>query len=198
MDREVKISPDRLVRLIFLLFVDKSTIFMYNKSITLSKSHHIQDGGTYMLTRFEQFTSSIASIYKHIQKIERDEMIKYGLKGSYAQYLLAIARFENGITSSKLCEICDKDKAAISRIVAEMEQHGLIYRDMVNDNLYRAMLKLTEKGREATNKVSLRAQIAVEAAGKRLTDESRMAFYAALNLIAANLQEISKDGIPNE
>ena len=85
MDREVKISPDRLVRIIFLLFVDKSTIFMYNKNITLSKLHHIQDGGTYMLTRFEQFTSSIAGIYKHIQKIERDEMIKYGLKGSYAQ-----------------------------------------------------------------------------------------------------------------
>jgi DNA-binding MarR family transcriptional regulator len=171
---------------------------MYNENISLSKSHHIQDGGTYMLTRFEQFTSSIAGIYKHIQKIERDEMIKYGLKGSYAQYLLAIGRFENGITSSKLCEICDKDKAAISRIVAEMEQHGLIYRDRINDNLYRAMLKLTEKGKEAADKVSLRAQIAVEAAGKGLTDESRMAFYSALNLIATNLQEISKDGIPNE
>ena len=151
-----------------------------------------------MITRFEQFSSSISGIYKHIQKIERDEMVKYGLKGSFAQYLLAIGRYEEGITSSKLCEICDKDKAAISRVVSEMEQKGLIYRQSTgeSDNLYRAMLKLTEKGKEAADHVNERAKIAVEFAGKGLTDESRQAFYATLSLIASNLQNISKKGIP--
>lgn len=149
-----------------------------------------------MITRFEQFSSSISGIYKHIQKIERDEMVKYGLKGSFAQYLLAIGRYEEGITSSELCEICDKDKAAISRVVAEMEQKGLIYRQAAGDNLYRARLKLTEKGKEAADHVSTCAKIAVEVAGKGLTEESRQAFYAALNLIASNLQDISKKGIP--
>jgi DNA-binding MarR family transcriptional regulator len=151
-----------------------------------------------MLTRFEQFSSSISSIYKHIQKIERDEMAKYGLKGSFAQYLLAIGRYEEGITSSHLCEICDKDKAAISRVVSEMEQKGLIYRQPMGDpdNLYRAMLKLTEKGKAAAHHVSECAKVAVEFAGKGLTDESRQAFYVALNLIASNLQDISKKGIP--
>ncbi len=123
-------------------------------------------------------------------------MIKYGLKGSFAQYLLAIGRYEDGITSSGLCEICDKDKAAISRVVAEMEQKDLIYRRATGDNLYRATLNLTEKGKEAASQVSERAKIAVEVAGKGLTEESRQAFYAALNLIASNLQEISKEGIP--
>ena len=151
-----------------------------------------------MLTRFEQFSSSIFNIYKHIQKIERDEMLQYGLKGSFAQYLLAIGRHEDGITSSGLCEICDKDKAAISRVVAEMEQKGLIYREASGENLYRAMLKLTEKGKEAATHVNERAKVAVELAGKGLTDEARQAFYAALNLIASNLQEISKQGIPSK
>ncbi len=151
-----------------------------------------------MVTRFKQFSSSISNIYKHIQKIERDEMIKYGLKGSFAQYLLTIEHCKKGITSTELCEICDKDKAAISRAVAEMENKGLIYREMSGTNKYRARLRLTEQGKVATERVQERAKIAVEAAGQGLTDEDRQNFYSALNIIASNLQTISKDGIPEE
>ena len=49
-------------------------------------------------------------------------MEKYGLKGPHAQCLLAMRRNPQGITASQLCTICDKDKAAISRTVAELEQ----------------------------------------------------------------------------
>ena len=34
-----------------------------------------------MISRFELFVSSVSSIYRYIQKIERVEMEKYGLKG---------------------------------------------------------------------------------------------------------------------
>ncbi len=149
-----------------------------------------------MVTRFEQFVSSISNIHKHTQKIERDEMIKYGLKGSFAQYLLAIAHHEAGLTASQLCEICDKDKAAISRVVAEMEEKGLIYREMTGPSHYRALLKLTEKGREAADHVNERAKLAVEAAGKGLSEQDRRNFYATLHLLAENLHLISKEGLP--
>ncbi len=151
-----------------------------------------------MVTRFEQFISSIANIYKHTQKIERDEMIQYGLKGSFAQYLLAIAHHEKGLTASQLCEICDKDKAAISRVVSEMENKGLVYREMTGPSHYRALLKLTEKGKAAADHVSERAKLAVEAAGRGLGEEARRNFYSTLNLISENLHVISKEGIPEE
>ena len=35
-----------------------------------------------MISRFEQFTSAISGIYRSIQKIEREQMEKYGLKVS--------------------------------------------------------------------------------------------------------------------
>ncbi len=149
-----------------------------------------------MVTRFEQFASSIANIYKQIQKIERDEMVTYGFKGSFAQYLLAIRRHEDGLTSSKLCEICDKDKAAISRFVAEMEEKGLLYRELQRYNRYRARLKLTEKGMEIANRLNERAKVAVEAAGKGLFEKDRQIFYSALDLISDNLHGICKNGIP--
>ena len=91
-----------------------------------------------MVTRFEQFTASVASIYRSVQKIERVEMAKYGLKGPHAQVLLAMSRFPEGVTSGELVKLCDKDKAAISRTVAELEREGII---CIIDILYILLLQ---------------------------------------------------------
>ena len=150
-----------------------------------------------MLRRFEEFCSIISSIQHHIQKIERDEREKYGLKGAFAQYLLAMDRHPDGITAAALCEECDKDKAAVSRILNEMEAKGLVSRHP-GDTPYRARLFLTESGRTAAGYVCQKAVAAVERAGEGLADEDRKAFYAALGLIAGNLQAICREGIPDQ
>jgi DNA-binding MarR family transcriptional regulator len=148
-----------------------------------------------MLNRFEQFVASISCISRYIQKIERDEMARYGLKGPHAQYLIAMNRFPEGVTAAQLSGICEKDKAAVSRAVSELENGGLIYRAIENASGYRAMLKLTEHGRTAAVKLMHMAEIAVEKAGAGLNDEDRATFYAALNRIAGNLRQISLDGL---
>ena len=148
-----------------------------------------------MITRFEQFCSSVTCIYRNIQKIERVEMAKYGLKGPHAQVLLAMSRYPDGVTSGELVKLCDKDKAAISRTVAELEREGMIRRIGKNGNLYRAALVLEDRGREAAAHVAQRAQRAVEAAGAGLTEEQRRGMYAALDLIAGHLQTIGEEGL---
>lgn len=151
-----------------------------------------------MLDRFEQFSYSIHNIYKYITKIERDVMEHYGLRGAYAQYLVIMSRFPEGVTSSKLSEICDKDKAAISRIVSEMESKGLLIRKTDKDNLYRAKLVLTEEGHAAAEYVCDKAMRAVALAGGNLGDEERRIMYGALAIIETNLRRISRDGIPDK
>lgn len=149
-----------------------------------------------MLSRYGQFSYVISKISRSIQKIERDEMVKYGFRGAFAQYLLALNGHPDGLTCGQLCEICDKDRAAISRIVSEMEEKGLVIREGANDNMYRALIRLTDEGRRAAEFVCARAVPAVAAAGRGLTDENRKIFYEALDLIAANLEKISREGIP--
>lgn len=149
-----------------------------------------------MISRYEQFSYIISCIYRQIQKIERDEMIKYGVRGSCAQYLAAMSRHPEGMTSTQLCEVCDRDKAAVSRALADMEDHGLVMRQSATDSNYRAMITLTQQGKELAAIVFDRAQAAVDAAGHGLTDEDRKVFYAALDLIATNLQVICRNGIP--
>ena len=151
-----------------------------------------------MLRRFEQFCTSAFSIYRSILKIERIEMEKFGLKGPHAQCLLNMARYPEGITSAQLCTMCDKDKAAISRTVAELEDAGMLVRHFNGNNRYRAQLTLTEMGLEAAARVAERAKFAVEQAGSGLSDEQRAIFYYALGLIADNLQNICNEGLNDQ
>ena len=149
-----------------------------------------------MLTRYEHFSAMISSIHRCIQKIERDEMIRFGYKGAFAQYLTAMTHHPDGVTAAQLCEICDRDKAAVSRAINEMEEKQLIRRHSSGDNAYRARLMLTDKGREAAAFVFQRGSTAVDAVGKDLSPDNRAGFYAALEQIAANLDAVSKDGLP--
>lgn len=150
-----------------------------------------------MLNRFEQFTAAIAAISRDVQKIEREEMEKHGLRGAFAQYLLALSQHSEGITATALCEVCDKDKAAVSRILAEMDSKGLIVRE-AGASAYRAKLYLSPAGQEAADFVKNRASVAVEMAGSGLSDEDRKIFYQALALISSNLQAICQKGMPDQ
>lgn len=148
-----------------------------------------------MLSKYELFSSSISCVYHDIQKIERTEMAKYGLKGPHAQCLLAMSRYPQGITAARLCEVCEKDKAAISRTLSELEQMDMIRRTGQNGTHYRASLTLTERGKAAAETVSEKARLAVEQAGQGLEDGQREVFYQVLAQIAENLHSICKDGI---
>lgn len=149
-----------------------------------------------MVERFEQFSALISCTYRFIQKLERTEMEAYGLKGAFAQYLLAMSRFPQGITAAQLCEICEKDKAAVSRVLAEMESKGLVMREGEGEQSYRASLLLTEEGRRAVEFVSQRASVAVVKANDGISEEQRRIFYATLEHFNSNLQRICESGIP--
>lgn len=149
-----------------------------------------------MLDRFERFSLAIAEINRCWHKLAAEELAKYGLNSPHAVYLNTLYRFEDGITAAKLGELCNKNKADVSRMVAIMEQKGLVQKQSVGGNMYRALLKLTEEGKAAARHVQERAAIAVELAGAGLSDTDREAFYRALELITANLQTLSKEGLP--
>lgn len=149
-----------------------------------------------MLNRYERFTASIAGIYRSIQKIETDEIKKYDLKGSHAQYLAVMSQTPEGITAAQLCRACDKDKAAVSRALAELEEKGMLKRESTVS--YRAKLMLTQKGKEAAGYVCRKAEAAVRLAEANISDEERETMYATLDMIAAHLRAICKDGLPDE
>ena len=148
-----------------------------------------------MVERFERFSVAISDISRYWHKIAAEEMEKHGLKGTHSIYLTTLYRHGEGVTAARLGELCGRDKAEVSRTVNTMERQGLLQKE---GNSYRALLKLTDTGRHAAEQVRSRAAIAVELAGKGLTEEQRTTFYYALELIAGNLLQLCESGLPEE
>ena len=152
-----------------------------------------------MLFRFIRFTMAISSISHCIHKISNAEMKKVGLKGSYVPYLAAIARHqESGLTAAELCKICERDKAAVSRVISEMEKKGLVCRSSDDGKMYRIRLFLTEKGKQIVSFVTGRVKAAIEYSVKGLSEENRMIFLQTFQMIADNLSALSEKGVPQE
>lgn len=151
-----------------------------------------------MQSRFEHISYLVSCIDRCIGQLEREEMEKYGFKGAYAQYLAVLSRYPEGLTPSELSVLCDRDKAAVSRCVSQMQEQGLLSRRTGDDRVYKAKLVLTEEGKQAAEFVCRRAQTAVEAVGGQLTDEQRRNLYSTLELIASGLEQLTKEGIPQD
>ena len=148
-----------------------------------------------MLERFEKFTFSIYEIQRCWNKIASEGMERYGLKGSYAIYLIAMRRFPGGITSAELGSVCNRDKADVSRAVSVLESKGIVMRDK-SDKSYRAKLFLTNRGAEMTEQIAKKAEYAEKVAGDGLSDADRINLYHSLERIMGNMVELAKQGIP--
>ena len=148
-----------------------------------------------MVRRFEAFTLGLSRLNAGWSKLAAQELKPYGLKGTDAVYLVALHKHKDGLSSVNLCEICNKDKAEVSRAVAMLEEKGIVMREHVSKNGYRAKIMLTQKGNDVTCAIRERIQLAVEQGGSGLTDEQREHFYYALQVIADNLYEINKTGL---
>lgn len=151
-----------------------------------------------MLDRFARFSLAISEIDRCWHKLASEEMAKYELNSPHAVYLNTLYEYPEGITAAKLGELCCKNKADVSRMVAILEKKHLVTKLAVRGNLYRAKLLLTQEGRHAAEHVRKIAARAVELAGIGMTDADREIFYRCLEQITANLQALSKNGLSTE
>ena len=149
-----------------------------------------------MLDRFARFSLAISEIDRCWHKLAAEEMAKYELNSPHAVYLNTLYEYNEGITAAKLGELCCKNKADVSRMVAMMEKKGLVTKQTIGASGYRAKLVLTQEGRHAAEQVRKHAALAVELAGAGMTDQDREIFYRCLEQITANLQTLCKNGFP--
>ena len=138
-----------------------------------------------MIERFETFVIAITEIYKAIQKIKVQQMAELGLKGTHVMCLFFLKEHPYGLTSAELSQLCHEDKAAISRILKELNQKDLIFSE---DKKYRSKINLTEKGIMVTNTMYEKIIKAVNLAAIGYSKEERDIFYRVLLQVAENLK----------
>lgn len=148
-----------------------------------------------MLQRFEHFTYNINEISLYWHRIAAGEMKRYGLKGSCAIYFIKLYNHPEGITAAELGPMCGKDKADVSREIADLEKRGLMKRASSEKRGYRVPIVLTEQGMEYAKAISRKAELAAGIVGKSLSKEEGEQFHKSLEIIASNLRLLSEEGL---
>lgn len=141
-----------------------------------------------MLDRFEKLTAGVTQIYKCIQRIKKHKMNTLGLKGTHVMCIYYLSIHPDGLTAAELSRICLEDKASISRILSDLDNHGFIHCTQGQEaKKYRAVVTLTESGKAYAQKVNdLILHVTLEG-GTGLTDQEREIFYRVLFQISDNL-----------
>jgi len=143
-----------------------------------------------MEERFKIFTIHIAKISRCIRKIKTEEMAEFNLKSPHVSCLYYLYNKNGELTAKELCDICEEDKAAISRSIDYLENCGYLKCNSKTEKRYKSPLFLTEKGKEVGKHVSTKIDNVLNLASAGLSDNDREYFYKSLMLISSNLQKI--------
>ena len=146
-----------------------------------------------MKERFQTFTVLIAKISRNIKKIKNQEMAEYGLRSVHVTCLYYLAMAES-LTATELCELCEEDKATISRALEYLEENGFIHCDSKLAKRYKSALVLTEKGMAVGKKITDKINFVLEEICTDLTEEQRNEMYRCLSVVSDNL-ELCTNGI---
>lgn len=145
-----------------------------------------------MVERYKTFTVLIANIARNIRKIKSEEMAKWGLRSHHVSCLYYLYD-KKTLTAAELCEICEEDKANISRAIEHLENNGFIRCETKGNRRYKSHLKLTQKGEEVGKSIFQRVEKILSAASEGLEEPERKTMYQSLLLINDNLQQIQSE-----
>lgn len=143
-----------------------------------------------MKDRFETFTVLISKISRNIRKIKNQEMADYDLRSPHVSCLYYLYS-SNGLTATDLCELCEEDKATISRSLGYLENNSYLTCESKSAKRYKTPLLLTEKGKEAGKRIADKIGLVLSQISTALTEEERIAFYRSLSIISNRLEDIS-------
>lgn len=143
-----------------------------------------------MQERFETFTVLINRISRNIRRLKNDGMAKYGLRSSHISCIYFLYN-NTSLTSSELCELCEEDKATVSRAVEFLEEKGLVSSAPKGAKRYKTPVSLTETGRVLGKEISHKISQVLDAVSVGLSEEERKAFYRSLYIISKNLDGIN-------
>lgn len=152
-----------------------------------------------MENRYEAFTLLVSSISRSIRRIKTDAVAEYGLKSPHVTCIYYLYK-QPGMTAAELCELCDEDKAAISRSILYLEQNGFLVRTATalgelgqgSAKHYRSPLTLTEKGVGVARYIAERIDCVLLQVGEGVTEQERATLYRTLEKIDRNLREVCK------
>ena len=115
-------------------------------------------------------------------------MQEYDLKSPHVSCLYYLYK-EDSLTAKELSDICDEDKAALSRSIDQLEKRGLIVCDSDTKKRYKAPLALTEEGKSLAAIIAGKVDEVLDFVGECLSEDDRIRFYDSLETVSKRLDD---------
>lgn len=141
-----------------------------------------------MEERFHTFTVLISNINRFIRKIKTEEMVEFNLKSPHVSCLYYLLKM-GSLTAKELCDICQEDKASLSRSIDYLETNGYLVCDSNLKKRYKSPLTLTTEGKKIAEIISQKIDSILNLASNGLDDSDRNILYQSLQLISNNLEK---------
>ena len=142
-----------------------------------------------MQQRYETFTLLNAQISRCVRRIKAEEMADLSLKSAHTSCLYYLYR-NGSLTLKELCEVCEEDKANVSRSMEYLEENGYLCIENSGKQTYKRHFSLSEKGMAVAEKLGEKIRYVLDTVSEGVSEEERAVMYATLAKISANLQRI--------
>ena len=135
------------------------------------------------------YTTVLSRVLKKIHLAKSQLMAQYDLKNTTATCLCELWNAPEGLIASELSQLCEMDKAQVSRCIAELVEKGFVYRDSREGQCYRQRHFLTESGKQIANKIVKETEEAKNRMLQGLTAEQVESFCRVIDVIEANVED---------
>ncbi len=146
-----------------------------------------------MTDRYQTFTTLLGRCTRAIKRIKSSEMEEFGLKGLHVSCLYYVYGSQKPLTATELCDMCNEDKANVSRAVETLEEKGFVVCNSKTQKKYNCPIVLTEAGKKVAKIVTEKIDTVVALSGQGISEEDRKIFYASLTMISENLERFASN-----
>ena len=136
---------------------------------------------------FERFAQMLSNASKSILRLKSKCMSKYGLSSTHTLCLRALYESEDGLTKSEISDICDVDKAQITRIMSELVENKYVVAD-TSKRTYNRKFFLTELGVNITEEINQTVETVVRYVNEDIPREDIEHFYSIFEVINKKLK----------
>ena len=142
-------------------------------------------------TGFILFSALLGNSQKSLLKLKNKKMEDFGLSASHTLCICLLHEHPDGVSKSRLAQLCGVDKAQISRVIAELEESHYVAA-LPTSSPHRPKYALNDLGRSVAQEIIDIIKEINDFVSADIPEEELLAFYHTFMRITENLKRAEK------
>lgn len=140
---------------------------------------------------FEEFSSLITGIYRHIQRLKNQANDLLGIKSVHTFWVYLLRRYPEGLTASELSRYSKTNRSLVSREINELLELGYVTTDRQSSHRrYGWKFLLTDKGQEVAEQIGRISMDVQNRVSAGIPEEDLEVFYRTCATLLSNFETI--------